>query len=167
MNAEVLLIIQQLNPAVVFETNCTTLNSVEHFCGMETKHRRIAEASRRHAFILYSKSMGGIIDYFQSILFCNSINFLYITEISINMYWHNCNSTIRNKILNFCNINGIIFFINITKYWYQPVSDNSMRSRSKCEWCSNYFSTLRQIQCRNSIFQCQMTVCIKCYMWNF
>ena len=145
VDAKILHIIQELNPCIVLEADTTSLNGIEYFCSMETKHRSISKASRRYAFILYCKSMCCIIDNLQSILFSNTINFLYITHVAINMYRNDCHCVIRNQIFKFLCINRVIIFFNITENWNQSISNNRMCRGSKSKWSGNNLATLRQI----------------------
>ena len=164
MDAKILLVVQQLHPAIILKADCTALDSVEHLGSMEAKHRSIAKASGGHAFILHSKGMSCIVDYLQAVFLCNSINFLNIANVSIHMYWNDSYRAVSDKTLDLRRIHGIVSIVHITEHRYQPIANNRMSGRSKGKRRSDHLAALRQIQGSNGIFQSQMTVGIKSHM---
>ena len=166
MESEVLLIIQQLYPAVIFVTYCAAFDGMEHLSSVEAEHGGISEAGRGHALVSYAKGMSSIVDHLQTILFRNHLNGPYVTQVSVHMHWHDSHGFIGDQALQLGHIHGVVPVVYIAEHRYQSITHYGMSSRCKCEWCGNHFSPFRQVQRPNSILQRQMTVGIEGHMGN-
>ena len=94
----------------------TTFRSIKHLGSMETCYRNITIVKDTLAFVVHTNRMTCIIDNFQIMFLCNSVNSFNITTITKNMYWHDSNSMIGNFLFNFLWIHSISLRIYINEY---------------------------------------------------
>ena len=160
----ILLIVQQLNPAVVFKADRAAFDGVEHLGGMKAEHGSVSKARRGNAFILYCKGMRGVIDDLQAVFFCNSVDGLHVAEIAVYVHRHNRRRPICNEALYFGHVNGVVLLVYIAEHRHQTVPNDRMRGRGKSKRRGNHFAAIRQIQRRDGVFQRQMTVRIERHM---
>ena len=105
----------------------STFNGIEHLGSMEREHRCIAEITDAYAVFPHAESVGGIIDYLQSILYSYALNSVRIADVSVNVNGKNCTGPVGHQGFDLEGIHGVIVWLDIAEDRFQALADDRMR----------------------------------------
>ena len=126
--AEIHQVLHRLEQLGIPESHNAALNGMEHLGGMGAEHRCVAEIGSANALIVHAKGVSSVIDHFQVVLFCDSLDCLHITHKTIDVGSHDCHSLLSDGRLNQLRVNGIIVFFYVYKHRRKPVPDDCVCS---------------------------------------
>ena len=106
---------------------------MEHLRRMEAEAAHVTERCRALPLVLHAECMCSIIEHLELILVRDTLDFLHVADIAIDMHRHDRARPIRDQALDLRHIHREILRIHITEHRRQPVAHDGMRRRSKCE----------------------------------
>ena len=98
---------------------------------METEGGHIATVQDALAVHFNAKGVGGIVDDFQAILVCNSLDGVHIHRLAVAVYGHNGRGLGRNGSLNLVGIYATGLLLNIHENRTAPIPPDAVSGGHK------------------------------------